>query len=167
MTINLDRETNQNLLVHEEEIITNTVDQALEVMNCPYEISLDVLLTDDETIQEINKEQRNIDKATDVLSFPMLEYDEPGKFPSLEELDDSYFELDSGELLLGNIVISLDKVKEQAEAYGHSATRELAFLTAHSMLHLFGYDHMEDWERIQMEQLQEQILQEAGYTRDC
>lgn len=167
MTINLDRETNQNLPVHEEEIITNTVEQAVEVMNCPYEISLDVLLTDDETIHEINKKQRNIDRATDVLSFPMLQYEEPGRFPTLEALDDSYFELDSGELLLGNIVISLDKVREQAESYGHSVTRELAFLTAHSMLHLFGYDHIEDSERIQMEQLQEQILQKAGYTRDC
>jgi probable rRNA maturation factor len=166
MTINIDREIIQNPET-EDEIIKKTIEYALNYVDCPYEASLDVLLTDNASIHQINKEQRDIDRATDVLSFPMLEYDEPGVFPVEEELDDFYFELDSGELLLGSMVISLEKVKEQAEAYGHSEQRELAFLVAHSMLHLFGYDHMEEEERTRMEELQEEILQKAGYTRDC
>lgn len=166
MTINIDREIIQNPET-EDEIIKNTIEYALNHVGCPYEVSIDVLLTDNVCIHEINKEQRGIDRATDVLSFPMLEYEESGVFPEVENLDDSYFELDSGELLLGSMVISMEKVKEQAEAYGHSEQRELAFLVAHSMLHLFGYDHMEDEERIRMEEVQEEILQKAGYTRDC
>ena len=79
--------------------------------------------------------------------------------------DITYFDPDTGELLMGDIVISVDKVKEQAEKYGHSQTRELAFLVAHSMLHLSGYDHMEDEERIQMEDMQREILERRGYRR--
>ena len=79
--------------------------------------------------------------------------------------DITYFDPDTGELLMGDIVISVDKVKEQAEKYGHSQTRELAFLVAHSMLHLSGYDHMEDDERIQMEDMQREILERRGYRR--
>lgn len=168
MTVNIDREVIQNPdIIHEEKIITRTVMQALELMDCPYEASVDVLLTDDAGIHRINLEQRGIDRPTDVLSFPMLEYEKPGMLPPIEELEDSLFDLDTGELILGSIVISMDRVRGQAEAYGHSPVRELAFLTAHSMLHLFGYDHMEETERLQMETLQEQILQAAGYTRDC
>ena len=83
----------------------------------------------------------------------------------LEETPEEYFDPDTGELLMGDIVISVDKVKEQAEKYGHSQTRELAFLVAHSMLHLSGYDHMEDEERIQMEDMQREILERRGYRR--
>ena len=78
---------------------------------------------------------------------------------------EDYFNLETGELLLGDIVISVDKVEEQAEKYGHSQARELAFLTAHSMLHLCGYDHMEEDERLVMEKKQEEILSLKGYTR--
>ena len=80
-------------------------------------------------------------------------------------IPEEYFDPDTGELLMGDIVISVDKVKEQAEKYGHSQTRELAFLVAHSMLHLSGYDHMEDDERIQMEDMQREILERRGYRR--
>ena len=77
-----------------------------------------------------------------------------------------HFNLDTGELLLGDIAISVERAKEQAEEYGHSLEREIAFLMAHSLLHLMGYDHMEEYEREQMEQKQEQILQKLGITRD-
>lgn len=77
-----------------------------------------------------------------------------------------YFNLESGELLLGDIVISVERAKEQAQEYGHSLEREISFLTAHSMLHLMGYDHMEEEEREVMEQKQEEILQKLGITRD-
>ncbi len=78
---------------------------------------------------------------------------------------EDYFNPETGELILGDIVISVDKVEEQADKYGHSQTRELAFLVAHSMLHLCGYDHMEDGEREQMEERQKKILETRGYTR--
>ena len=118
----------------------------MDYEECPYEAEVSVLLTD-------------------VLSFPMCDYDTPGDFDWLEEHGDDCFHPESGELLLGDIVISVEKVREQAEAYGHSEKRELAFLVAHSMLHLFGYDHMEDEERKIMEAKQEEILKLKGYIR--
>lgn len=112
----------------------------------------------------MNREFRQIDAPTDVLSFPMLEYQTPGDFSGFEEEEDS-FDPESGELLLGDIVISKDKVLRQAEEYGHSPKREFAFLIAHSMLHLFGYDHMEEDERLVMEQKQREILERVGILR--
>ena len=155
MTIHIEYETEEELKLPYEEIITAVVNEALDYENCPYEAEVNVLLTDDEDIRQINKEYREIDRATDVLSFPMADYDSPSDF----------FNPETGELLLGDIVISVDKVKEQAEKYGHSETRELAFLVAHSMLHLCGYDHMVDEERLVMEKKQEEILKRGGYER--
>ena len=116
-----------------------------------------MVVTDDERIRVVNREQREIDKATDVLSFPMINYEVPGDFSKVED-DITNFHPESGELLLGDIMISIDKVFEQAEEYGHSVERELGFLTAHSMLHLCGYDHMEEEERAIMEQKQREIM---------
>lgn len=112
----------------------------------------------------MNLEYRNIDRPTDVLSFPMLEYEMPGDFGGLEEQEDA-FDPESGELLLGDIVISSDRVLAQAEEYGHSPLREYAFLIAHSMLHLFGYDHMEEEERLVMEQKQREIMEKINIPR--
>ena len=89
----------------------------------------------------------------------------PGDFDALEETPEEYFNPDTGELMMGDIVISVEKVKEQAEKYGHSEARELAFLVAHSMLHLSGYDHMEEEERKDMEAMQSEILERRGYRR--
>ena len=133
-------------------------------VNTPCEIN--VLVTDDEGIRAINNAYRKIDKATDVLSFPMIDYEAPADFAFLEDSPvEDYFDPDTGELLLGDIVISVEKVMEQAEKYGHSVKRELAFLVAHSMLHLFGYDHMEPDEAEVMEDKQNQILLNIGITR--
>ncbi len=118
-----------------------------------FECEISVSIVTNEEIQKLNKEFRNIDRATDVLSFPQLSFEEG------EVLD--YNEKD--ELVLGDIVISIDKAKEQAEEYGHSLEREIAFLTVHSMLHLMGYDHMETEEEIEMRQKQTEILQKAGF----
>ena len=148
------------------DIVTDVILEAVDYMECPYVCSVEVTFTDDDTIREINRENREIDSATDVLSFPMLEYETPGDFRFLSEAGVDAFEPDTGELLLGDIVISLDRAAKQAEEYGHSIYREVAFLTAHSMLHLFGFDHMEDAEREEMERMQEEILQRKGYTRD-
>ena len=147
------------------EIIEDTGLAALDYEGCPYEAEVNVILTDNDAIQEINREHRQIDAPTDVLSFPMVDYESPSDFDHVEEAVEDYFNPETGELMLGDIVISVDKVEEQAEKYGHSRTRELAFLTAHSMLHLFGYDHMEDGERLVMEEKQKEILETRGYTR--
>ncbi|MDE5781942.1 MAG: rRNA maturation RNase YbeY [Lachnospiraceae bacterium] len=140
------------------DIIKNVVNYSLDYVNCPYETELNVTLTDNEEIHRINKEFRNIDSPTDVLSFPMIEYMKPGDFSVVEDNEQDYFEPDSGELVLGDIIISLEKVYSQADEYGHTPKRELAFLVAHSMLHLFGYDHMDDAERSDMEKKQKEIL---------
>ena len=114
----------------------------------------------------MNLEQRGIDRPTDVLSFPMIEYDAPGDFSVIDEETGDAFNPETGELMLGDIVISKEKVLSQAEEYGHSPKREYAFLIAHSMLHLSGYDHMEEDEAKVMEAKQEQVLASLGITRD-
>lgn len=164
MTVNIEYEAEKKLNIPYEEIIRKVIEEAIDYAECPYEAELNVVLTDNESIHQINLDTREIDRPTDVLSFPTLEYDEPGDFSIISE--DSYdFNPDTGELMLGDIVISVEKVEEQAEAYGHSQERELGFLVAHSMLHLFGYDHMIDDERIVMEQKQEEILQKCNIPR--
>ena len=168
MIINIDSEYEGKLIVPDEfcDIIRDVIEYACDFIECPYEAEVNVLLTGDEEIRLINKENRDIDKATDVLSFPMLDFPKPGDFSLVEENTYDYFNAETGNLLLGDIVISIDKVYSQAEEYGHSPKREIAFLTSHSMLHLFGYDHMEEEERRVMEELQEKILIQKGYTRD-
>ena len=169
MTLDIQYETQKQLPVDYEDIITKVVNASLDYQKCPYEIELNVTLTDNEEIHKINKEFRDIDRPTDVLSFPMIEYQEAGDFAWLEEHEeelDDCFNPETGELVLGDIVISVEKVIVQAQEYGHSLERELGFLVAHSMLHLFGYDHMEDDERIVMEQKQEEILTLVNLRRD-
>lgn len=143
------------------ELIMETV---LDCEECPYEAEVNLLLTDDDAIREMNREHRHIDRATDVLSFPMLEYETPGDLSGIEESADA-FDPETGELMLGDIVISKDRVIAQAEEYGHSVRREYAFLIAHSMLHLLGYDHMEEEERRLMEDRQRKIMEKAGILR--
>lgn len=149
-----------------EEVLRTVFEKACDYVRCPYECSVNMLLTDDTAIHSMNSEFRGIDRATDVLSFPMVDYAEAGNFDGLEDHQEEYFEPDSGELLLGDIVISVERAIAQAEEYGHSLKREMAFLTAHSMLHLFGYDHEMDAEREEMERMQEEILAELDIRRD-
>ena len=148
-----------------KELIEKVVVAALDYEKCPYEAEVNVVLTGNEEIHQVNKEFRNIDRPTDVLSFPMIDYEAPSQFDELEDYME-YFNPETGELILGDIMISLEKAKEQAEEYNHSMEREVAFLTAHSMLHLCGYDHMEDEERLVMEDKQREILKELGITRE-
>ena len=147
-----------------EELAGKVIEAALDYVGCPYEAQVNLLLTTNEQIHEMNWQFRGIDRPTDVLSFPMLEYAEPGDFDFLEEREDC-FDPESGELVLGDIVISKEKVLEQAEAFGHSAEREYAFLIAHSVLHLPGYDHIEEQERLVMEQKQRDILEQLQILR--
>ncbi len=126
---------------------------------------MNIILTDDMEICRLNRDYRHFDRPTDVLSFPMLEFEQPSDFSHAEEDYADCFNPETGELMLGDIILSVDKIREQAESYGHSQTRELAFLVAHSMLHLCGYDHMEEGEREEMEERQREILLSKGYKR--
>ena len=164
MTLNYEEEGEVKLPVDCEGLAKEVIEAALDYAECPYEAEVNLLLTTDEEIHQMNKEHRGIDRPTDVLSFPMVEYEEAGQFDFLEDQYDS-FHPETGELLLGDIVISVDKVFEQAEEYGHSLLREYAFLIAHSMLHLFGYDHMEEVERKEMEMHQKKIMELVNITR--
>lgn len=165
MTILVENEANRGLDFDYEEVIKTVISKTLETENCPYETEVNVLLTGNEEIHEANKEFRGIDRPTDVLSFPMVDYDFPSDFSYVEENQESYINPETDELLLGDIMISVDKVYEQANEYGHSRKREFAFLIAHSMLHLLGYDHIDEAERKVMEVKQEAILDVLGITR--
>ena len=165
MTVQIEKETDTSFPFSEEEYIRKVIEAAVDYVDCPYETEVDVLITNNEGIHEMNLEHRGIDRPTDVLSFPMVEYHTPADFDTLEEEQPECFHPETGELLLGDIVLSYDKIKEQAAEYGHSELRELCFLVAHSMLHLFGYDHMEEEERKQMEAMQEEILEKLSISR--
>ena len=166
MTFCVENETNQELPFDTEKIAKQVIEQALEQENCPYEVTVDILLTDNDGIHQLNRDYRNVDRPTDVLSFPNVDYDEPANFDSIEDRIEDYFDPESGELCLGDIVISIDKVYEQANEFGHTPLREYAFLIAHSMLHLLGYDHMVEEEAKVMEAKQEAILEALGITRN-
>ena len=140
MTVDFENEYGNDLGIELYEIAEQVISFTLDYMDCPYEAQVSLLITDNEEIHKINLEHRQIDRPTDVLSFPMVTYETPGDFSFLEEAGVDCFEPDSGELMLGDIVISADKVLEQSEEYGHSVKREYAFLITHSMLHLMGYD---------------------------
>lgn len=141
------------------------IDFVIDYVKCPYETEINLTITDNTEIQQINREFRDIDKPTDVLSFPMVDYEEPLDFSIAEASPGDYFNPETGELLLGDIVISAEKVISQAEEYGHTVLREFCFLIVHSMLHLFGYDHIEDEDRAVMEKLQKEIMDAAGIHR--
>ena len=166
MTFFVENETDVTFDFDVEKIVEAVAMEILDTEQCPYESQVNVLLTDNEGIHEFNKEYRQIDRETDVLSFPNVDYAEPGDFDIDEDMEADYFDPDTGELILGDIIISVEKVAEQAENYGHSQKREFAFLVAHSMLHLCGYDHMEPEEAAVMEAKQEAALTKLGITRD-
>lgn len=165
MSLFIETEGNTDFDFDVKEVAELVVGAALEYVQCPYEAEISLLLTHNDEIREMNREHRGIDRATDVLSFPMLEFDTPADFSGIDEEIADVFDPESGELMLGDIVISVDKVLAQAEEYGHSPKREYAFLIAHSMLHLCGYDHMEDGERKEMEEKQREIMEKINILR--
>lgn len=164
MTLQIDYETDRKIGIEYEELAKKVVQKVLDMEGCPYDAQVNLVLTDNEEIQRVNTEFREIAAPTDVLSFPMIPFETPADYAIVEE-DESYFDLDTDELLLGDIMISVDKVFAQAEEYGHSVTREFCFLVAHSMLHLLGYDHMTPEEAVVMENKQRTALDELGITR--
>ena len=148
-------ELTDDLLKAVEDVCNYTLEY--ESFTKPCEIS--ITFVDNDQIHALNKQHRGIDRPTDVLSFPIFEFDENGNI-----IDDE-FDFDDGLAILGDIVISLEKAEEQAKSYGHSLKREVAFLTAHSMLHLLGYDHMIPEEEKIMFEKQEEILSHLGIER--
>lgn len=146
--------------------LTEVIDFALkeEEVNIKCEISL--LFVDNEEISGINKETRGIDRETDVLSFPMLDYEDKKVFKQIyKDYKFSPVDFDGEELVLGDIVLSLEKALEQSEEFNHSYEREAAYLVVHSVLHLLGYDHMEDDEKSVMRSREEEILNKLNITR--
>ncbi len=145
-----------------DEAVKKAVVAALDFEKTEQGVDVCVIITDDENIRELNREHREIDRATDVLSFPMLELS-PG-----EKIEVSPLELDeeTGTVMLGDIVISAERAKAQAEEYGHSEEREISFLTVHGVLHLLGYDHelSDEDEKLHFSR-QEEILESMGIRR--
>lgn len=142
-----------------EEIILKVLNKCFEEENLPQnKLSVSITLTDLKNIRNLNCKHRNIDKETDVLSFPMFEKEEIDKKVAKND-----FQIED---ILGDMVICIPKVEEQAEEYGHSFERELSYMVVHSFYHLMGYDHMEEEPKKEMRQKEEYILKQLGITRE-
>ncbi len=156
MNIIIDREIDEDLEQHFDfdlnELSYEIIKEGLVLENIHENVEVSILLVDNEQIQELNSKHRKKDVPTDVLSFPLLT-----EFHNLHEDEIAY---------LGDIVISVERAKEQADEYGHSFKREIGFLIAHSILHLLGYDHMTEEDEKCMIEKQEEILNNIGLTRD-
>ena len=142
-----------------EEIIKRVIEQCFKEEKIEKsKLYISIILTNPEHIHEINKQYRNVDRATDVLSFPMFEKEELD-----EKIKNNDFEHED---VLGDIVISIEKVEEQAKEYGHSFEREFAYMLVHGFYHLMGYDHIEDDDKVVMRKKEEIVLNKLGITRD-
>lgn len=167
MTFYVENEVDAKFDFDIEELAIMVADKVLESEGCDHDVEIGLTITDDDGIKELNSQFRDIDKPTDVLSFPNVSYETAGDFSVFES--DQKVDLinpDTGKIMFGDIVINEKRVREQAIEYGHSERREFAFLVAHSMLHLCGYDHMESGEAAVMEKKQEEVLSSLGITRD-
>lgn len=154
-------ETEVEVSAELEPLLQKVIQAALEAEGMESECEINVLITDDEGIHQINLEQRDVDRPTDVLSFPMFDL-EPGEHPDEMDADP-----ETGLIPLGDMVISLERTREQAAEFGHSVEREVCYLCVHSVLHLLGYDHMDEGPmKAQMREREEAILGELGITRD-
>ena len=140
--------------------------ETLRAENCPFDCEISLVITEDEQIREYNRRFRNIDKETDVLSFPALQYERPSDFDAALSGSADCRNPGNGCVVFGDIVVNACRVRSQAAEYGHSEKREFAFLVAHSMLHLCGYDHETQEEAAVMEARQERVLQSLGISRD-
>ena len=141
-------------------LLRQVIPAALDAQGVDVPCEVDVLFTGDEGIHQINLEQRRVDAPTDVLSFPMFDL-EPGEIPSVEDADPG-----TGLVPLGDMVISLERARAQGEQFGHGTRREVAYLAVHSVLHLLGYDHMDEGPmKAQMREREEAILEALGIVR--
>lgn len=154
MNLFIENYTNQSLTDEYKKIISDVIKYALTLENINSKPEISVCFVDNDKIKNLNKKFRSIDKETDVLSFPMIEFNNQPKDVLIKK-----------NILLGDIVISLPKAFEQAKEYGHTIEREIAFLTAHGILHLLGYDHINPGDEKIMFEKQEIILSKIGLTR--
>ena len=166
MTFNVENESGVRFPFDTAQLAGRVVEAVLDEEACPYETEVNILITGEEEIRKFNLEYRGIDAATDVLSFPNISFLRPADFAPVEESEADYFQPDSGELILGDIILSANRIFSQAAEYGHSVKREFAFLIAHSALHLCGYDHMAPADAAVMEEKQEEILKKLGISRE-
>lgn len=166
MQLYLENETDVTFDFEIEKVASDVISKVLEVEKCPYEVEVNVLITDNDGIQEYNRQMRQIDAPTDVLSFPNLDYEKPSVFYMEPGYEADYTNPETGRIVFGDIILSVDRILSQAEEYGHSIKREFAFLIAHSMYHLCGYDHMTEEEAAGMEAKQEAVLQQLAITRE-
>lgn len=164
MTVTLEEETEVSFPFDYKKLAEQVIDGALNAEGFPFEAEVSLLLVSLEAIRELNMKHRGIDGATDVLSFPLISYEAPGDFTRIEQEEDN-FNPDTNEAMLGDIVLCVDRVWEQAAEFGHSPEREYAFLILHSMLHLLGYDHMTKEDAAVMEEKQRTILNQMGILR--
>lgn len=165
MTVYFEDEAGLSFGFDIEEQLDKVISFMRDYVECPYDTEVSVTMVDRLSIQEMNAQFREMDKPTDVLSFPMMEYDGPLDFEGKAFKDSVSLSPDTGELILGDIVLCSEVIKEQAAEYGHSELREFSFLVVHSMLHLFGYDHIEEEDRIKMEKEQKTIMGLLGISR--
>ena len=142
-----------------EEMISKAAEAVLECENHDFDAEISVTLTDNDEIREINREHRGIDKETDVLSFPLYDFETPSVF------DEAQVSIDGVVRVLGDIVISVEKIIAQAAEYGHSVEREMSYMTVHSMLHLLGYDHMTDEDKALMRSREEKVMEYLNINR--
>lgn len=163
VVLNTDIQTEERFEFDPEKIALKVCEEVLKQESFPEDAEISLVVTDAEEVHRLNLEFRGIDRTTDVLSFPGLDFEEPAAFE--DSIDEGCINPDNDCVMLGDIVINAEKVKEQAAEYGHSEMREFAFLIAHSMLHLCGYDHMTPEEAEVMEERQEKALTSLGITR--
>ena len=163
MTVTVEYEAEEKLDLPYEEIIKNVIEESLDYVECPYDAEVNVLLTDNAGIHQINLDMRGIDNPTDVLSFPMFQLT-PGAPPTLDDVE---ADPGTGLVPLGDMVLSLERAEAQGAEYGHGAEREAAYLAVHSVLHLLGYDHLDEGPmKAQMREREEAILAALGITRE-
>lgn len=166
MTLWLENATDDDVFDHYEITLETIIKLCLEEERYPQNIELSLTIVNNDEIQRLNNEFRNINRPTDVLSFPMINFE--NGVMDVTNLQQQFKEVtnnDTGDIVLGDIVISIDKAIEQAKEFGHSLKREIGFLTAHSMFHLMGYDHMTNEDEAVMKHKQEKILNALDLTR--
>ncbi|MBE5825583.1 MAG: rRNA maturation RNase YbeY [Butyrivibrio sp.] len=167
MTFYVENEVDAKFDFDIEQLCILVGDEVMRTEGCTEDIEVSLIITDDEGIRQMNSEFRQIDKPTDVLSFPNVSYETPGDFSVMKGAQRvDLLDPDTDRIMFGDIVINENRVRSQAAEYGHSEKREFAFLLAHSLLHLCGYDHMEPEEAKVMEDKQDSVLNALGITRN-
>lgn len=148
-------------VLYDDELLSKVAQTAFDALSLSGEVSVELIMCDENSIQDLNRQTRNIDKVTDVLSYPNLDEIKPftkENYPF--DYDESV-----GSVFLGSIVICEEVAKRQAEEYGHSFLRERAYLFLHGLLHLLGYDHITESDKSIMRSKEEEILSKMGVTR--